>query len=174
MAFFHADVGWEQIWESDRRDIREAISVALRNYDQELFLYSEGLFHMPIQVCRLTQLQRLHLGANELTCLPEGLAQLKGLQERFCFAKSAGNILPPQADFSNFCRFSGWGETSSVSFPRSCAICPLYRSWQCLKICSRVCRFLWVVSPRSASCSCRRISCRRCRLRCATSNPSVN
>lgn len=99
MAFFHADVGWEQIWESDRRDIREAISVALRNYDQELFLYSEGLFHMPIQVCRLTQLQRLHLGANELTCLPEGLAQLKGLQERFCFdfaeaciAKSAGNI----------------------------------------------------------------------------------
>jgi len=42
------DAGWEQQWEVERRHIREAVNVAARNHEKELFLYSEGLLHVPI------------------------------------------------------------------------------------------------------------------------------
>ena len=71
---------WPRQWAQDRRHIREAISAAVRNHDKELFLYSEGLLHVPPRIGALTQLQRLHLGANQLTVLPEATLQLKSLQ----------------------------------------------------------------------------------------------
>ena len=74
------DTGWEQDWNVDRRHIREAIAGVARNHETELFLYNEGLLHVPSGISRLQMLQRLHLGANALSVLPESFAQLKGLQ----------------------------------------------------------------------------------------------
>ena len=75
------DAGWEQQWDVDRRHIRDAIGAAARDHEKELFLYSEGLLHVPAGAVRLVQLERLHLGANQLTMLPEAIVQLKHLQQ---------------------------------------------------------------------------------------------
>jgi hypothetical protein len=49
------DAGWEQQWDVERRHIRDAIAAAERNHEKELFLYSEGLLHVPVGVSRLVQ-----------------------------------------------------------------------------------------------------------------------
>ena len=53
------DAGWEQQWDVERRHIRDAIAAAARDHEKELFLYSEGLLHVPVGVSRLVQAQIL-------------------------------------------------------------------------------------------------------------------
>ena len=53
----HSDIGWEQQWAVDRRHIRDAIGSAARNHEKELFLYSEGLLHVPVGMCHLTHIE---------------------------------------------------------------------------------------------------------------------
>jgi uncharacterized membrane protein YebE (DUF533 family) len=53
------DAGWEQQWDVERRHIRDAIAAAARDHEKELFLYSEGLLHVPVGLSRLAQAQIL-------------------------------------------------------------------------------------------------------------------
>jgi hypothetical protein len=52
-----------------------------RANELELFLYNEGLMHIPVSVFRAVQLRRLHLGANQISSVPESILHLVHLEQ---------------------------------------------------------------------------------------------